>query len=483
MEHLSYDVIIHGGWIVDGTGEPRYRADIGIIDQKIFAIGDLNVHYAAAAHLIDAHQRVVAPGFIDVHGHDDLMFVARPGLEWKTSQGVTTVIVGNCGVSAAPRPIAGNVAAALALLGDTPLFGSFSAYFAQLEAIRPMINVAALVGHANLRLSAMSDPVADPNPQEQQTMETLLDQALRAGAIGLSTGLAYAPGGNAKTAELLGLVRVAAKHGAIHTSHIRNEADDVEAAVDEVLSLGHEAGCATVISHHKCMMPANWGRTVRTLANFDGFRNQGIKAAMDVYPYNASSTILIPERSDLIEDIKITWSEPHPECAGAYLSDLAARWQCSRREAAERLTPAGAIYFAMEEADVQRVLSHPCCMVGSDGLPDDENPHPRLWGTFPRVLRKYVRQTQLLTLEHAVAKMTSLPASVFGLSGRGKVKVGMHADIVVFDPDTVQDRATWESPTLRSAGIDHVLVNGVEVHASTPPIRPGHVLKRSTSLR
>jgi Amidohydrolase family len=320
------DLVIEGGWVIDGTGAARRRADVGIRGERIAAIGDLSA--APAARRLDVGGRIVAPGFIDTHGHDDLMFVEKPGLEWKTSQGITSVVVGNCGISGAPAPLPGNTAAALALLGDSPLFADMAAYFGALQAQRPMINVAALVGHANLRLAAMPDPAAQPSVDQQQAMERMLAEALEAGAVGFSTGLAYQPGGVAGEAELDGLARVAAAHGALHTSHIRNEGDAVEAAVDEVLGIGRRTGCATVLSHHKCMMPANWGKSAATLANIDRARAAGVDVALDIYPYPGSSTILIPERADQIDDIRITWSTPHPECGGQSLAEIAARWGC-----------------------------------------------------------------------------------------------------------------------------------------------------------
>ncbi|EHK66938.1 N-acyl-D-amino-acid deacylase family protein [Achromobacter arsenitoxydans] len=477
MRQGDLDLIIEGGWLIDGLGGPRRRADVGVAGERIAAIGDLSA--VPARRRVDTAGRIVAPGFIDVHGHDDLMFVEKPDLAWKTSQGITSVVVGNCGVSGAPAPQAGNTAAALALLGETPLFDSMGDYFDELRVRQPVINVAALVGHANLRLAAMRDPTAQPTAEEQSLMQRMLADALEAGAVGFSTGLAYQPGGMARQAELEGLAHVAAAHGAMHTSHIRNEGDEVEAAVDEVLAIGRSTGCATVLSHHKCMMPRNWGKSRATLANIDRARAEGVDVALDIYPYPGSSTILIPERAETIDDIRITWSTPHPECSGEYLSDIAARWGCDKTTAAERLCPAGAIYFAMDEDEVRRIFQHECCMVGSDGLPNDAHPHPRLWGSFTRVLGRYVREAQLVTLEAAVAKMTSLPARVFGLAGRGQLSVGAWADIVVFDADTVVDRATWEEPTLASIGVEQVLVNGRQVFPAAAGMpRPGKILRR-----
>lgn len=475
------DVKITDGWIMDGTAAPRWRGDVGIRAGRIVALGDLSAW--TAGHCLDARDKVVAPGFIDTHGHDDLMFIEKPALDWKTSQGITSVVVGNCGVSAFPAPLPGNSAAALALLGESPLFAGMADYVQAVQALQPMINVAALVGHANLRMAVMQDPMAAPTADEQAAMESLLDQALEQGAVGFSTGLAYEPGCMAQPAELEGLARVAAARGSLHTSHIRNEGDTVEESVEEVLAVGRQTDCATLVSHHKCMLPANWGRSDRTLANIDRARAAGLQAALDIYPYSGSSTILIPERAHTIDRIRITWSEPHPECNGRYLADIAEQWACDRETAARRLLPAGAIYFAMDEQEVQRIFRHPCCMVGSDGLPADAHPHPRLWGSFTRILGRYVREDGLMPLEQAVAKMTSLPASVFGLQDRGVLRPGAWADVVVFDPDTVQDCATWEQPTLPSQGVQAVYVNGVQVHPQAPQQRPGQVLRRAFPAR
>ena len=471
------DVKITDGWIVDGTAAPRWRGDVGIRAGRIVALGDLSAW--AAERSLDARGQVVAPGFIDTHGHDDLMFIEKPALDWKTSQGITTVVVGNCGVSGFPAPLPGNSAAALALLGESPLFESMAGYVQAVQALRPMINVAALVGHANLRMAVMQDPMATPTAGEQAAMESLLDQALEQGAVGFSTGLAYEPGSMARPQELAGLARVAAARGSLHTSHIRNEGDTVEESVDEVLAVGRQTDCATLVSHHKCMLPANWGRSDRTLANIDRARAAGLQATLDIYPYSGSSTILIPERAQTIDRIRITWSDPHPECNGQYLADIAEQWGCDRETAARPQLPAGANNIPMDQQEVQRIFRHPCCMVGSDGLPADAHPHPRLWGSFTRILGRYVREDGLMPLEQAVAKMTSLPASVFGLKGRGALTVGAWADVVVFDPDTVQDCATWEQPTLPSQGVRAVYVNGVQVHPQAPQQRPGQVLSRA----
>ena len=455
---------------------------MGVADGRIAALGDLSGYIADRR--LDAAGRIVAPGFIDVHGHDDLMFVEKPDLAWKTSQGITSVVVGNCGISGAPAPLPGNHAAALALLGESPLYADMDAYFATLQAQRPMINVAALVGHANLRLAAMRDPSAQPTADEQRAMGACWTPRWRPARS------ASAPGWPTSRAAWRGRPswrdwpawRPRAR--ALHTSHIRNEGDTVEESVDEVLSIGRQSGCATVLSHHKCMMPRNWGKSRATLANIDRARAEG--RGRGAGHLSLSRQLHHPDPGARRADRR------HPR----HLVDAASRVRgplpgrhrrrlgCDRTEAARRLCPAGAIYFAMDENEVRRIFQHDCCMVGSDGLPNDAHPHPRLWGSFTRVLGRYVREAELLTLEAAVAKMSALPARVFGLAGRGRIAVGAWADIVVFDADTVADLATWEAPTLPSAGVERVLVNGVQVHPPLPDTpRPGQILRRSVAAQ
>jgi N-acyl-D-amino-acid deacylase len=264
----------------------------------------------------------------------------------------------------------------------------------------------------------------------------------------------------ADAAEVTALARDAARAGGVYTTHMRNEGDSVMAALDETFATARDAGASLVISHHKCAGPQNWGRTVETLARSDA-AGQAQPVALDAYPYVAGSTVLRADLIDGIIRIMITWSQPHPEMAGRDLADIAKEWGCGEREACERLQPGGACYFQMREDDVRRVLAYPPTMIGSDGLPHDTHPHPRLWGTFPRVLGHYARDVGLFPLEQAVHKMTGLPARNFRLAGRGLVTPGHHADLVVFDPKTVRDLATFEAPAVPSAGIEQVFVGGV----------------------
>jgi len=451
-------LLLRGGTVIDGTGAPRFAADVRIEGERIVAVG-ANLA-AGGATVIDAGGMIVAPGFIDVHTHDDQIVLSAPHMLPKISQGVTTVVVGNCGISLAPL-VHASVPPPLNLLGgaDKYVYPTMAAYVAAVEAARPAVNVAALVGHSTLRVATMDDPYRAATPAEQARMCDLLREGLAAGAAGLSSGVFYPTGAAADIDELALLAGISGAAGGVYTTHIRQEMDKVLDSLDEAFATARRGSVPLVVSHHKCAGPANWGRTVQTLAHIDAARrDQAI--GLDCYPYIAGSTVL---RSDLVDDIieiLITWSTPHPEMAARSLASIAHEWGCSQKEACERLQPGGACYFQMREDDVQRVLRHPATMIGSDGLPHDQHPHPRLWGTFPRVLGHYSRDLGLFPLETAVHKMTGLSARQFRLAGRGEIRAGAYADAVVFDAATVIDSATFELPKARAVGIDCVLVNG-----------------------
>jgi N-acyl-D-amino-acid deacylase len=378
----------------------------------------------------------------------------------KVSQGVTTVVVGNCGISLAPL-VHPDVPAPLTLLGGSGkhVYPTMRAYAQAVDAARPAVNVAALVGHSTLRVATMDDPYRAATPAEQAKMADLMREAMAAGATGFSSGLFYDTNAASDTAEVTLLARIAAEAGGVYTAHIRDEAKDVIASLDEAFTAARDAGLPLVISHHKCAGPANWGRSFETLAHIDAAR-RGQPIGLDAYPYVAGSTVLRPDLVDDVIEVMVTWSEPYPAMSGRLLADIAREWNCSQKEACGRLQPGGASYFQMREDDVRRVLQYEATMIGSDGLPHDSHPHPRLWGTFPRVLGHYSRELALFPLEEAVHRMTGLSARRFNLLDRGEVAVGNHADLVVFDPDLVIDRATYEQPTLRAGGIENVMVSG-----------------------
>jgi N-acyl-D-amino-acid deacylase len=474
--------LFQGGVVIDGRGAPRFRADVRVEDGRISEVGVALAPRGAVS--VDVTGRIIAPGFIDVHTHDDESVLSAPDMSSKISQGVTTVLVGNCGISLAPL-VHAHVPAPLTLLGGTDkyAFPSMQAYVQAVDEACPAVNVAALVGHSTLRVAAMDDPYRAATPDEQARMAEMMREAMEAGAIGLSTGLFYDTNAAADAAEVALLARIAAKAGGVYTAHIRDEAEDVIASLDEAFTAGRDAGLPVVISHHKCAGPANWGRTVETLAHIDAARRTQ-PIGLDAYPYVAGSTILRPDLVDGIIEITVTWSEPHPEMSGRSLADIAQEWQCSQQEACTRLQPGGACYFQMREDDVRRVLQYDATMIGSDGLPHDRHPHPRLWGTFPRVLGHYSRELGLFGLEEAVHRMTGLSAQRFNLRDRGEIAPGKHADLVVFDPDRVIDRATWAHPTTPAAGIESVMVRGTLTYDARglTGARAGRFLRRGSTL-
>jgi N-acyl-D-amino-acid deacylase len=378
----------------------------------------------------------------------------------KVSQGVTTCVVGNCGISLAPL-VDVDPPPPLNLLGarEAFRFPTMAAYAAAVEAVRPAVNVAALVGHGTLRVATMDDPYRPARPDEQQRMAALADEAMRAGAVGLSSGVAYAPGAAADADELAMLASVVAQHGGVYTAHIRNEAERMAEALDEAFSAARRARARLIVSHFKCAMPPSWGRSRERLAQLDAARRVQ-DVGLDVYPYPASSTILRRDYLGRGVRVLVTFSEPHPEMTGRTLSDIATSWAVDEATAMDRLQPGGGVYFMMSEEDVRTVIAHPESMIGSDGLPHDVHPHPRLWGTFPRVLGRYVRDERVLSLEAAVHKMTGHSASRFNLADRGVLRAGAHADLTLFDAATVADRATFERPVQPAAGIAAVFVNG-----------------------
>ncbi len=455
------DLIISNALIIDGSGAEGETGSVAIKGGKIAAVGD--VEGWAGDDTLDAAGLVLAPGFIDVHTHDDMAALKTPDMTFKVSQGVTTVVAGNCGISVAPFTTEGNFPPPFPLLGSESefRFPTVDAYRKALQKSQPAVNLALLAGHSSLRVIAMKDGLdRGANEAEIAHMRELLNAALKEGCVGFSTGLGYPPAMQAPEAEITALASVLREHpSAVYATHMRDEGDHVVEAVEETLRTGRDAGVPVVISHHKCAGRSNYGRSGETLKLIDEAR-AGQAAGLDVYPYTASSTVLLPEFVRESDDVLITFSEPHPEHNGRRLEEVMAEWECDLEEVAERLYPAGAIYFQMDEEDLKRILAYPPSMVGSDGLPGQARPHPRLWGTFPRVLGRYVREMKLLSLAKAIHKMTGLSAKTFGLSDRGLLREGYAADLVLFDPETIEDAATFEDPEQPAAGISKVWVGG-----------------------
>ncbi|WP_341704480.1 D-aminoacylase [Ferrovibrio sp.] len=458
-----FDLLFRDVMLYDGSGGPARRGDLGVSGDRIAAIGDLAAD-SGDREILGAGRLALAPGFIDAHTHDDgAILCGADCMECKLSQGVTTAVIGNCGLSLAPAVMRQRPPAPLDLVGgpDSWRFPSFADYADTLRRQPPAVNAYALIGHMSLRVQALDFDVQRPaTDREAAQMKAKLEQALDEGASGFSTGLWYPPSQAAPTDEVIAVAEALRSRGGLYVTHMRDEGDGIVDSIEETLKIGRDTGSAVVISHHKCMMPQNFGRSEETLALIDrAAKTQAVD--FDVYPYPAGSTALMPDRVAAELPIQISSSEPHPEMAGRMLNDIAAEWGVDARTAAERLLPAAAIYFFMDEGDVRRILAHPRSMVGSDGIPSNDMPHPRLWGTFPRVLGHYARELGLISLEAAVHKMTGLTAKVFGMVDRGSLHAGAYADLVLFDPGTVIDTATFTAPKTPARGIAEVWVNGI----------------------
>ncbi len=474
-----FDVLIRNGQLYDGTGTAPASNDVGIRGDRVAAVGDLQ--HAEGDDEIDASGLAVAPGFIDTHTHDDLGLLTDPDMSCKVSQGVTTVVTGNCGFSIAPvygqrRP------PFVSRETDDPgqyRFETVAAYFDALDKAPAATNSVFLVGHGTLRANLMPELAEPASKSEIEAMRSDIRSAMAAGAWGLSTGLFYPGSRAAPTEEVMALAEEVAPFGGLYATHIRDEGAMLEESVDEALDIAKHAGIPAILSHHKASGAKHHGKVVKTLENIT-VRSKDQKIGLDVYPYIAGSTMLMPMRIMDAEKILITWSEQIPEASGRDLQELADEHGVAIDEMVERLLPAGAIYFTLSEEDVQRVLSYPESMIGSDGLFHDKHPHPRLWGTFPRVLGHYARDLGLMPMEEAVRRMTSLPAEKIGLNDRGIIREGAMADITLFDPETVIDTATFDNPIQASAGIHTVMTAGQLIWRAGAPTgeTPGRLIRR-----
>lgn len=475
-------LLLAGGLVVDGTGAPPRRADVLLENDRIAAVGAADTMPADVPR-IDVTGRIVAPGFIDSHTHDDGYLLAHPDMLPKVSQGITTVVTGNCGISLAPL-VREQLPQPLDLLGPAPLFrfASFRSWIDALRATPAAVNVIPLVGHTTLRVAVMDDTQRAATAGEVQRMQALLTEALEAGAFGMSTGTFYPPAAHAPTEEIIQVGQPLRTHGGVYATHLRDEADAIVPAMEEALEIGRALDCMVVFSHHKLAGGRNHGRSAETLAMMErAARLQPV--CLDCHPYPATSTMLRLDRVRIARRTMITWSSGYPQAQGRDFADVQRELGLDDEQTLQRLSPAGAIYFLMDEADVRRIMAHPLGMVGSDGLPFDQHPHPRQWGTFTNVLRTLVREQGVLSLEAAVHKMTGLAARHYGLAERGLLAPGQMADVVVFDADTVADRATFAQPIQASVGIERVFVNGQCVWNGerTTGAVPGRVLARSTA--
>jgi N-acyl-D-amino-acid deacylase len=525
------DLKIDGATVVDGTGRPGSRTDVGVRDETIAAVGDLSRE--PAGRTLNASGRVLAPGFIDMHSHSDWRLWGNRRAESKIRQGVTTEVVGNCGFSPAPTSAEYlDELRAFALFVPTGMdfsWRSVGEYLKAFDREGTALNVVQLVGHGTLRVAAMGFARRAPTAAELKTMQRLMTDAMNDGAWGLSTGLIYAPGSFATTDEIVTIARSAARYRGFYASHIRGEGATLLDAIREAIQVGREAQIPVQISHVKAAGRPHWGKVADALALIDAARAEGLDVMGDAYPYTASSTSLrtaLPDwaleggvsamlerlksaemreriRTDMQrpgghsimdrmgwENVMIAWCPKRKDAEGKRVSQIAAARNLEPIDAVFELLRdaegvASMILFQLDEADFRRVITHPAIMVGSDGSAlatsgemSVGKPHPRSYGTFPRVLGHYARDERLLSLPDAVHKMTGLPARRLGLRDRGEIRPGARADLVVFDPRRVADQATYEDPHRYPAGIEQVLVNGrfvIKDGAHTGSL-PGRVL-------
>jgi len=475
--------------VLDGSGASPFVADVSVVGQHVERIGTV----PAGTTELDGRGLYLAPGFVDVHSHDDAAVLEHPSLEFKLAQGCTTVVVGNCGFGLSPLTGAQEPPGNASLFGPNRRgFASVGDYLAAVGGARTAVNVATLVGHHNLLISALGEGERQPSPSERAKLRALLSQALDDGALGLSTGLIYRPGRSSKTEELVELAALCGERGLMYTTHLRSESDRLLEAIDEAIAIGQSARCRVQISHHKAAGQRNWGKTLQTHARFAAAQQSGVDVAFDVYPYTAGSGPLVeyfdPAQPDLelLNVTRLASCPPFPELEGRMLVDIARDEGSDVPALVTRILagPGGertlCITFTMGDEDLDRNLVHERAMIGSDGLADlTGKPHPRLFGTFPRVLAEYVRRRQLLTLPDAVRKMTSVPCDRFGLAGRGRIREGLQADLVLFDAERVTDVANYDDPMRTPVGIECVVVNGAlayrsgVISRSGRPLRPG----------
>ena len=484
------DIAIINGTVVDGTGAPGFRADVGITDDRIVAVGEM---VERAGRSIDATGRIVAPGFIDAHAHSDFALLREPGNPEKVMQGVTTNVIGNCALSPAPvndavrlffenllQHVLGTVKIRWQDMKE--LLGVY-----ETEGVAP--NLISLAGQGTIRMAVMGMENRPPDDREMRAMQKHLSAAMEAGALGVSTGLMYPPGSFAGVEELIELTRVVAEYDGMYATHMRNEDDDLLDSLEEAIRIGEEAGVPVQISHHKAVGKPNWGKVAKSLSRLDAARVDGLDIDCDVYPYTAFSTILgpvIPEVERFPETpVLISGARFDKSLVGRFAHEVAAErgqtlLECARDINQSEEGAVTVVGFAMSQEDVDTVMRHPHAMIGSDGIETDSGqPHPRVYGTFARVLGEYVRERGVVTLEEGVHKMTGQSAAKFRISGRGEIAVGKFADIAVFDPETIEDVATYEAPRQHPTGIDWVLINGrVAVESGVQgEARPGRVLR------
>ncbi len=532
---MRYDLAIKNGKVMDGSGNPWHYADIGISEGTVCAVGRVD----DAEKIIDASGCIVSPGFIDIHTHSDFPILIDPMAQSKIRQGVTTEVVGMCGESAAPiheavRRYWEKYESSRVPEGFFYDWSSMADYMERIDKQGTAVNIAPVIGHGTVRQNVLGYDSRVPAEDELEKMRKLVREAMEEGAWGMSTGLIYPPSAYGKQPEITGLARIVAEYGGIYFSHIRNEGETLLEAITEACEIGKNSGASVQIAHFKAKGKPYWGKTKQSLSLVEKYRETGVDITFDQYPYIASSTnltALLPHwsqeggadrlmeylKSDSMRakmakefqfsfdwsDILIANAKNNPLYNGRNIAEVAEMMNKDPLNAffdllVKENTQVPTVMFLMNEEDVQRVMQSPYGMVGSDGsaiAPEgiwaNNVPHPRFYGTFPRVLAKYVREDGILSLQEAVRKMTAAPAQKLGLKDRGLLREGYKADIAIFDPKTVKDVATFTKPQRYAEGIPHVIVNGTLVvengeHTGALPgmaLRKGHCDARAFSQR
>lgn len=469
---MAHDIVFRDATVIDGTGSVPFTADVAVDHDRISEIGTVSQH---GDREIDASALVLAPGFIDVHTHDDFALLSQPDMSFKTLQGVTTVVTGNCGTSAVP----------------------FGEWLGKIEYASPAVNVVPLLGHGSVRERVMGrDNTSAAGPQELTGMIALVEQALDAGAAGISTGLVYVPGAFSTREEVVEMVRPVAERLGIYTSHIRNEADGLVASINEAIDVGRSTGVKVQISHLKAIGAENFGNIAGAIESIVQARQEGLDVMADQYPYSRGSTQLRqlvmrgafdgPSPFGYVqgEDVFIA-SAPHsPHWEGRTLDDIAASLGKPVPDAARHVLEVEkdacmVVYQNQSDGNIETVMRQEFVMIGSDGVPAGARPHPRLHHTFPRVLGEYSRDRGVIPMQVAVHKMTGMCAARFGLHDRGTIRAGNFADLVLFDASTIKDTGSYEEPTTVPLGIAETWVNGRSVGRAGSPTaeRPGRVLR------
>ncbi len=524
----KYDLIIDNGVIIDGTGSPPFKADIAIKGDKIVSIGDYSK--SDGETYIDASGLIVSPGFIDIHNHSDLSIFFQPTADNYIRQGVTSIVVGNCGFSPAPyndqnKEFIENFMKFIQSEFKIT-WESIGEYLDELNNLKKSINVAVLIGHGTVRAAVVGLDNEKPTKRELDEMKRIIGEGMKNGAIGMSTGLIYIPGAFAETEEIIELAKTVSSYGGIYTSHIRNEGERLIDSILEAIRIGMEAGIPVEISHLKAAGKPNWGKVKTAIKLIKEYADRGFEVGADAYPYTASSTSLISllpswaragDKDDIISrlrdpsiidkiideleekgvfegrrvdwsDIVISFSPNHSEIEGRSIKDLTNEWGLDPLSTVIRILlddelSTGMIVHGMSEEDVEYVISNPYISIGSDGSIKRHGfgkPHPRNYGAFPRVIRKYVRERKALTLADAIRKMTGLQATKLGFWDRGLIRPGFKADIVIFNYYTIYDKATFDDPHQYPSGIKYVIVNGELVirNGEHTGAKPGELIKK-----